>query len=979
MIELINVSKKYVTKAGNTQALNNVSLKFADKGLVFIVGKSGCGKTTLLNVIGGLDNLDSGDIIVGGKKFSEFTPKDYDSYRNTLVGFIFQEYNLLSDYNIEKNIDIANELQGKKAKEEDIEKLLKTVDIGGHEKRRPYQLSGGQKQRAAIARALIKNPKIVLADEPTGALDSATGVQVMELLKELANDKLIIVVSHEIEFAEKYADRIIRLVDGQVVEDITQKDVEVKDVVHEFEGELIVKAGADLNSEETKLLAKAIKEKKKINITEKICVKQKENTKEIKGEQEENKNINFIHSKMKFKSVAGLGLKSLVAKPIRLIFTVLLSIIAFAMFGVFDAVGSFNDERALVALLEGDSYRAVSIYSQYNGDGYDNADFKISQSQIDNLNRQTNYSFRGIYDIKDINDDFVNGSKKRENFNESYVINDPSQNNYVTTGGDYYLKEFNGIVEFKQSEIVDDVILPDQFNYEIIYGKYPTLKTEDEEYQGVGISSYMAKNIFYWMRLNKTEEFGGKKGIKSSLDLVGAELKISSINTRTFIIKAIIDCGEIPKKYSKLKDMPADQTSALSQDFITYINAGCYLNLFLPEGYVQGIREDSNRKTLYFGDYNRTDYYGVLAVANGAKKIYAKPFYYNANEFDETNSILFEDIENNNNPQGAPTLQENEILINANNLLLLFDYERHYNNGSGAKPEQVKAKINAIVNASTPEAKREKTKEFLELMKEVYGAPNYKYNSYLKRINYKGFRDEQEMFAKTLIVKGFYFDANTDLDTKIAKENFYEPFVMSEKGLKSLDVSTNQGIYSRAISPLKENSKGAQILGDMMNKDDGLCIRWYKNSVIETLEFNAEFMGQLLQLFLYVSLAIIVFSMFMLMNYITTSIASKRHTIGILRALGAKGKNILVMFLFESLIIALINGILAGAVGYVASLFVNKYIVEIMNLTISFALFGVRQILIILGVSLATGVISSLLPIRRIIKEKPVALIRKGS
>ena len=113
MIELINVSKKYVTKAGDTNALNNVSIKFDDKGLVFIIGKSGCGKTTLLNMIGGLDSLDSGDIIVGGKKFSEFTASDYDSYRNTLVGFVFQEYNLLSDYNIEKNINIANAMMDK--------------------------------------------------------------------------------------------------------------------------------------------------------------------------------------------------------------------------------------------------------------------------------------------------------------------------------------------------------------------------------------------------------------------------------------------------------------------------------------------------------------------------------------------------------------------------------------------------------------------------------------------------------------------------------------------------------------------------------------------------------------------------------------------------------------------------------------------------------------------------------------------------
>ena len=355
--------------------------------------------------------------------------------------------------------------------------MLKTVEIGGYSKRKPYQLSGGQKQRAAIARALIKNPKIVLADEPTGALDSATGIQVMELLKELSKDKLIIVVSHEVEFAEKYADRIIRLVDGQVVEDISQQDVEVKEVVCEFDDELVVKAGSDLNDEQTKMLAKAIKQNKKINITEKIVVKERKNTKDIKIADNKKENIQFIHSKMKLKSVAGLGVKSLVAKPIRLIFTVLLSIIAFAMFGVFDAVGSFNDERAVIALLEGDNYKSVSIYAQYNGNGYNEAEFKLSQAQINKINKDTKYSFRGIYDIKD-NAEYVDGLSQRDNFNESQTISDEGVKGNLRNGGDYYTKEFNGIIEFKESEIVNKVIAPKEYNYQIVYGEYPKLKTK---------------------------------------------------------------------------------------------------------------------------------------------------------------------------------------------------------------------------------------------------------------------------------------------------------------------------------------------------------------------------------------------------------------------------------------------------------------------------------------------------------------------
>ena len=149
MLELIDVRKVYTTKAGDTIALKGVSLKFADKGMVFISGKSGCGKTTLLNSIGGLDKIDGGEIIVDGKKFSEFTPADYDSYRNTMVGFVFQEYNLLNEYSIEKNINIADELQGRKTDNDKLRELLKKFEIADYEKRKPNQLSGGQKQMVA--------------------------------------------------------------------------------------------------------------------------------------------------------------------------------------------------------------------------------------------------------------------------------------------------------------------------------------------------------------------------------------------------------------------------------------------------------------------------------------------------------------------------------------------------------------------------------------------------------------------------------------------------------------------------------------------------------------------------------------------------------------------------------------------------------------------------------------------------------------
>ena len=190
--------------------------------MVFILGKSGSGKSTLLNVMGGLDKYDEGEIIIKGKSSKDFSQDDFDSYRNTYLGFIFQEYNILDEFTVGVNIGLALQLQGKKATEEDINRILAEVDMVGYADRKPNELSGGQKQRVAIARALVKNPQIIMADEPTGALDSATGLQVFDTLKKLSKDKLVLVVTHDREFAEMYGDRVIELKDGKVISDISK-------------------------------------------------------------------------------------------------------------------------------------------------------------------------------------------------------------------------------------------------------------------------------------------------------------------------------------------------------------------------------------------------------------------------------------------------------------------------------------------------------------------------------------------------------------------------------------------------------------------------------------------------------------------------------------------------------------------------------------------------------------------------------------
>ena len=221
MLKLTNIVKNYDVASNPVHALKGVSIEFRASEFVAILGQSGCGKTTLLNIIGGLDQYTSGDLIIRGKSTKHFKSKDWDTYRNHSVGFVFQSYNLIPHQSVLANVELALTLSGVKRAERRRRAIeaLEKVGLGDQLHKKPNQMSGGQMQRVAIARALVNDPEILLADEPTGALDSETSVQVMDLLKEIAKDRLVIMVTHNPELAETYATRIVRLLDGLVISD----------------------------------------------------------------------------------------------------------------------------------------------------------------------------------------------------------------------------------------------------------------------------------------------------------------------------------------------------------------------------------------------------------------------------------------------------------------------------------------------------------------------------------------------------------------------------------------------------------------------------------------------------------------------------------------------------------------------------------------------------------------------------------------
>jgi len=264
MLKLIDVKKDYVTAGSTVHALRGVSLRFRANEFVSILGASGCGKTTMLNIIGGLDHYTSGDLVISGKSTKNYNDRDWDVYRNHRIGFVFQSYNLIPHQTVLGNVEIALTIAGvpKEERRRRAKEALEKVGLGAELYKRPNQLSGGQMQRVAIARALVNNPEILLADEPTGALDSVTSVQIMELIREIAGERLVIMVTHNPELAEQYSSRIVRLSDGLVVSDSNPYEIDEEEKEYD-ESAVATRAEERVEEPITEASEKESKKKKK--------------------------------------------------------------------------------------------------------------------------------------------------------------------------------------------------------------------------------------------------------------------------------------------------------------------------------------------------------------------------------------------------------------------------------------------------------------------------------------------------------------------------------------------------------------------------------------------------------------------------------------------------------------------------------------------------------------------------------------------
>ncbi|MCL2522095.1 MAG: ABC transporter ATP-binding protein/permease [Erysipelotrichales bacterium] len=494
MITLKNITKTYFTKEGvSFRAINNISLQFAQSGFVFILGKSGSGKTTILNLLGALDKVDQGVITFGDKVLSEMKNSQLDSYRNSYVGFIFQHYNLIPNFTVYENVRIA--LDFKRINDLSIiDEYAKKLEISDLLYKKVYELSGGERQRVTILRSLVKSPQIILADEPSGALDSVTASILYDMLSKLSKTKLVVVVSHDREVAAKYADRIIEIKDGEIFKDLSTKPKIDSEKKSEFIANSLIKipAGKEISNDELDFindyLSKNASETfisietnenkvKSLNphLAETIKKENEEETYEQYRYQADNFIANqFIKTKMKLKTVAKLSLKNLQLKRFKLVLTIILTFISTILFMFSHDLRNFEIRRATTDTIERYQHHYVPF-------------------RIENIN-----ALNGIYD------EFPDFTYVR-----SFLMPQSFDNPYNYFGNLFTDRMIFGFIEYQDIS---------NFGLTIKYGK--AVINNDNE---IIISEFTAFDLTKVWRVEMSELIG------MSLSYLGADLTIAGI------------------------------------------------------------------------------------------------------------------------------------------------------------------------------------------------------------------------------------------------------------------------------------------------------------------------------------------------------------------------------------------------------------------------------------------------------------------
>ncbi len=918
MLEIRNLTKVYRPKRGvPVTALDHISLRLPATGMVFLLGKSGSGKSTLLNLLGGLDKYDEGEIRIKDVSSRNFRQQHFDSYRNTYVGFIFQEYNILEEFTVGANIALAIELQGKKATDSQINDILREVDLDGYGNRRPNELSGGQKQRVAIARALVKQPRIIMADEPTGALDSHTGRQIFDTLKKLSAQRLVLVVSHDREFAEQYADRIIELADGRVVSDLTytadDSEPLAVDTPLRYEGTQVTVAPGYHLTEEDRVAINAyidtLRGGLSLQLTQRAIGKQAVPT-DNDAIAMETGGFQPIKSRLPLRSAFKIGASSLKHKRIRLVVTILLSCIAFGLFGLSDTFGAYNHIRTCTdSLLDsGVGYAAVeelrlhtqgvgeNAYSYYS-DGY-----LISDNELTAIVEKSGVPMQGVY--------LPRG--KRLGIDEHLADTKKLEGERVHTA-----YTFNGFAEMTDSALAD-------WGYTLVAGRLPAADKME-----IAIPQYMAE---LFVKTGYADAQGQVVNIAAPSDMVGKTLYLAGAD---HLITGVVDTHLDLSRYAILNEQRNNPSTAEELVFFA---------LQTELSYVQ-------RYSLHTAAFVGPGYVATrVAAAYPVRSLSYKFLMFNDKEY---NTVLdpyaigtLEDIRDTQVTwlDGKPRTQlgDKELVVSLDLLERYGDIA--YDNQTA---EEITQQVTAVLARSGP--LREESQRVWDSQRDA--------------------ADQAEALApyEGYTVVG-YLDPST-IDKGLSS------VLITSPAMKAAFVIPDEGTYQFAIGKMPTEEKAVkQLVSYCYSEGD---VRYeLRNAVTYELDTIHEVLAVLAQVFLYVGIGFALFAALMLTNFISTSIAYKKQEIGILRAIGSRSNDVFRIFFSEAFLIAMINFLLASTGVGAATAIINHVIRSRLNVLVTVLHFGPRQIVLLLAVSLLVAAVASFFPVRHIAAKRPIDAIR---
>ena len=1010
MLEVKGLCKQYRPRRGvAVQALQDINIRFPETGMVFLLGRSGSGKSTLLNLLGGLDRYDSGEIILDGESTKKFSQADFDSYRNACLGFVFQEYNVLPEFNVAVNIALALELQGKTASQEEIDRILREVDLVGYGARRPNELSGGQLQRVAIARALVKNPKIILADEPTGALDSATGRQIFETLKKLSETKLVIIVSHDREYSEQYADRIIELADGRIISDVTKMSVNSDTVTVRprlDDGVCRIPGGYELTEEDrgeiNRYIAEHPKEQLRIRVDYNLA---RGFSFEPTTEQPEDGGIGLferIRSKLPMRRAIRIGLTGLKNKKVKLVFTVLMSMIAFSLFGIASTFADYDYAKTVSDAFIKEGVESVFVSKETATGGMDtygrtgwyggNIILPTDDREMESLRNMAGVKVNPVYRIGNTTVYYNTSGEK----NEAAEI----------------LEGLNFDTLSKWLEIDEETL--ELYHCKLVIGELPDGSKNEVAISKVTYDTILNNALLSGNRIPKMSDMIGRKVTASN----GMELTITGIiDTGLDYMSYVNRITEYVGGLNTGKGLGVSIWSALMvavvyEDFnydVISNPASCNL---VGKGFVE-------RQVM--SDFTTTRSIVELMLGNGDPRVPSTAMVADIAVIDRLDHIAFSKTTDVSGDAVIPCYISRDVAtvllrysLSSNNRKYLgidgqiravyeeqhesFDWDAYETGEEDTDPALI-----VDGNGDTGNAKGGSDDE----KDNLYGAGDgTKYRTGIFLTNRE--KQENTLYLSTLsddelaaLLERVCLEAPVDVKITIySGEYYYEEkhstctlnvlgMLRTEMNGEKIDYGSafvgDPQALSKYIGKVNQPYGGAMVVLPTDRKELYDFVK-YTHEGVDGIRFqmktkyNVEIDGADIvmtitgKVLIGIGIFFAVFAALLMSSFVANSIVYKKREVGILRAIGSRGSDVYRIFGSESCAIALICTVCASILTAVLAGAANYFLIK--NFHVSLLQFGLKQILLIAGVALVTALVATFIPVYTFARKRPIDAIR---